>query len=138
MAQSIFDRRNPGSRAYLDETKLDRKSLSSMRLVLYLVDGSQVITAQLQEQLVIGRGSTHYHPDIDLSPLDGVKYGISRQHAVFIYEDGALYIEDLQSTNGTRINGVKLDAGEKYSLHNGDELEIGWLRTTVRLVRAPG
>lgn len=138
MAQSILDRRNPRSRAYLDETKLDRKPLSPMRLVLYVVDGSQVITAQLQEQLIIGRGSTNYHPDIDLSPLDGIKYGISRQHAVFIYDGASLFIEDLQSTNGTRINGVKLAAGETYPLHNGDELEIGHLRVTVRLVRAPG
>ena len=138
MAQSILDRNSLRSRSYLDEAKLDRKSLSPMRLVLYVIGSSQVITAQLQDQLIVGRGSTAYHPDIDLSPLDGIKYGISRQHAVFIYDGASLFIEDLQSTNGTRINGFKLEPGESYSLHNDDELEIGRLRVVVRLVRAPG
>lgn len=138
MAQSIVERYNLRSRSYLDEAKVEQKPLSPMRLVLYVVGINQVITAQLRDQLIVGRGSTAYHPDIDLSPLDGIKYGISRQHAIFLYDGTTLSIEDLQSTNGTRINGFKLIPGEVYPLHNDDELEIGRLRTVVRLVRAPG
>jgi len=45
-----------------------------------------------------------------------------------------LSVEDLNSTNGTRINGYKLDAGRAYRLRNGDELELGRLRLVVMVV----
>ncbi|MEO8397241.1 MAG: FHA domain-containing protein, partial [Chloroflexota bacterium] len=41
------------------------------------------------------------------------------------------------STNGTRINGYRLDSGRAYRLRNGDELELGRLRLIVQVVRPP-
>ncbi|MCA9894532.1 MAG: FHA domain-containing protein, partial [Anaerolineae bacterium] len=44
----------------------------------------------------------------------------------------SLYIEDLGSTNGTRINGFQLTPRQKYRLRDADELEFARLRTIIR------
>lgn len=47
--------------------------------------------------------------------------GVSRQHAAIVYAQGDFFIEDLGSSNGTRVNGEKvavaqLAAGVEFSL----------------------
>ena len=49
---------------------------------------------------------------------------LSGSHARFIYADSVLMIEDLQSTNGTYVNGLRLGAGRKL-LKPGDEIRVG-------------
>jgi len=68
------------------------------------------------EETLIGR-----NPTTDITLLDE---GISREHALILYdEDGDRYtIEDLQSTNGTKVNGKRIRSVE---LQPGDTLEIG-------------
>lgn len=47
---------------------------------------------------------------------------VSRRHARLIYEDGSWWIEDLQTTNGTRKNGAEI---RRSRLQDGDELTMG-------------
>ena len=122
----------------INETKPAGKLVSPMRLLLKEVDGPLMVSVQLIDQLIIGRGDEEREPDIDLTQLDGVEQGISRWHAEFTYVDAKLFVEDLNSTNGTRVNGFRLDVGRKYRLRNGDELELGHLRLIVQVVRPPG
>jgi hypothetical protein len=137
MAQLSLVPRKPRTAARDDAARFERPAVSPMRLVLHVVEGKQIISAPLRERLIVGRDSENLHLDIDLSPVDGGNSGISRQHAIFHYENAALFVEDLHSTNGTRINGYTIDAGKPYALHNGDEVEFGSLRMGVRLVRMP-
>jgi hypothetical protein len=57
--------------------------------------------------------------------------GISRHHVRLVVEDATVKVEELGSTNGTRING-KPFVGSK-ELADGDELQIGhrWLKIRV-------
>lgn len=48
--------------------------------------------------------------------------GISKQHCRIWEEDGRLFIEDLGSTNGTELNGIKLE--QKMSLRNSDHIQL--------------
>ena len=50
---------------------------------------------------------------------------ISRKHAL-ITEDanGYYYVSDIGSTNGTFVNGTKVQPGEKYALNQGDTLKL--------------
>jgi hypothetical protein len=49
---------------------------------------------------------------------------ISRRHAQLFFDpDGNAFISDLQSTNGTFVNGQKVTSG--YSLNRGDKVELG-------------
>ena len=113
----------------------DRR-LYPFRLDLTFPDSRQMISTQLSDCLLIGRDSDP-QPDIDLSAWDSARCGVSRLHAAFLYDGRSLAIEDLNSRNGTRINGYRIEGGKPYPLRNGDELELGQLRMIVQLVRVP-
>jgi pSer/pThr/pTyr-binding forkhead associated (FHA) protein len=51
-----------------------------------------------------------------------VDEGTSREHAVISHDEGVYTIEDLQTTNGTKVNGKRVRFAE---LHDGDEIQIG-------------
>ena len=50
---------------------------------------------------------------------------VSRRHARIFLSDGDLWIEDLNSTNGTELNGKRLDQGRAGVFTNGAKLSIG-------------
>lgn len=68
------------------------------------------------EETLIGR-----NPTTDVTLLDE---NISREHALILrdVESGSYTIEDLQSTNGTKVNGKVV---RSKALENGDEIQIG-------------
>lgn len=107
-----------------------------LRLMLTILDSNQVISFQLSDCLLIGRDNDS-ETDIDFAKFDGARLGISRLHAAFLYDGRGLAIEDLNSRNGTRINGYRIEGGKPYPIRNGDELEIGFMRVLVHLERAP-
>ena len=72
-----------------------------------------------------GRGLAPFAKYRALLP-DRVK-ALSRQHARLTRsdQDGTLYIEDLGSTNGTWLNGVKIERHTPVALSDGDRLTFG-------------
>jgi pSer/pThr/pTyr-binding forkhead associated (FHA) protein len=76
------------------------------------------------EETLIGR-----NPTTDITLLDE---GISREHALITYDaqEDRYAIEDLQSTNGIKVNGKRIRSAE---LGHGDELQIG--NTLFRFLR---
>ena len=49
----------------------------------------------------------------------------SRQHAAVTFDKGNVMIEDLNSLNGTWVNGVRIHAGQPRQLRPGDVVQIG-------------
>ena len=50
---------------------------------------------------------------------------VSRIHARITNVDGKYYLEDLNSTNGTFRNGLRMQPYEKKMLEEGDEIKCG-------------
>lgn len=50
---------------------------------------------------------------------------LSRNHAELFVKNNKLYIKDLKSSNGTFINGAKLEPFKDYELKVGDKLDLG-------------
>jgi hypothetical protein len=71
-------------------------------------------------ELLLGR---HHGCDIRLTDLS-----VSRRHAQLRFRDGRWILQDLDSTNGTRVNGVRVGRCE---LRPGDAVEVGELRLLV-------
>ena len=64
-------------------------------------------------------------PDVDLDAYDPDSK-VSRKHARIIRRNGAYFIEDLGSTNGTFVNrGRRLLPGTPQVLNSGDEIIVG-------------
>jgi pSer/pThr/pTyr-binding forkhead associated (FHA) protein len=66
------------------------------------------------QEIVIGRSS-----ELDMVLVEEM---VSRKHARIALSDGVINIEDLGSTNGTFVNGEKVERG---TLHEGDRVLIG-------------
>jgi len=66
------------------------------------------------QEIVIGRSS-----ELDMVLVEEM---VSRKHARIALSDGVISIEDLGSTNGTFVNGEKVDRG---TLNEGDRVLIG-------------
>lgn len=75
-----------------------------------------------RDWLVIGRGRG---ADIVLAEAT-----ISRAHAAIGFDQGAFFVQDLGSTNGTLVNGAR---AERQALKNGDEVRMGRLIIGVTL-----
>jgi len=79
--------------------------------------------------LVVGRSG----PEVDIA-IPGDPY-VSRRHAILSRVDHGWTIRDLGSTNGTRLNGVALEAREARPLGPDDVVELGFFtRLTLHQV----
>ena len=66
-----------------------------------------------------GKVAVGRHPESDIV-LEDVT--VSRQHSSFDSQEEALHVQDLGSTNGTYVNGRRVEAAR---LNPGDEVMIG-------------
>jgi len=82
-----------------------------------------------QDEITIGRVDLvrNIFPDIDLSGYGGESSGVSRMHARLVLQGNQVYVEDLNSTNYTFINKLRLQPGQPYLLSDGDEIRLGLL-----------
>lgn len=67
-----------------------------------------------KERFVIGR-----RPTCDIQIND---QGVSKEHAVILTVGNDQILEDLKSTNGTQVNGRRI---QRHILQNGDVIEVG-------------
>lgn len=82
---------------------------------LYTPDGR--LLASLEQQVMsIGKKKE----EVDLVLEDA---SVSRIHARITEEKGKVYLEDLNSTNGTFKNGLRMQPYEKRKLEKGDEIK---------------
>jgi FHA domain len=65
-------------------------------------------------ELIVGR---HHRCDVVLKDLS-----VSRRHVRLVFRDGAWVVQDLESTNGTIVNGVRVG---RCALRPGDQLALG-------------
>jgi pSer/pThr/pTyr-binding forkhead associated (FHA) protein len=70
-------------------------------------------------------------PDVDLSAYAGYRLGVSRKHAIIRLKNERLEIYDLGSSNGTSVNGTRLNAHQPQVLRDGDELLLGKMMVRV-------
>lgn len=78
------------------------------------------------EKSVIGRNSStkNIMNEIDLTNLD-IKKIISRRHAMVQRKDDRFLLYDLNSRNGTFVNGERISSREPHALKPGDVVEFG-------------
>ncbi len=112
----------------------DDLALKGGEIMIYISGGQQPIRVSNAEQITFGRGATSLEGQrqfIDLEAFHGGAMGVSRQHAVIHVTEDGIFVEDLQSTNGTSVNEQKISAQFRHLLKSGDRVTLGQLRLTV-------
>lgn len=101
---------------------------------LYGDDRASVhIQSPQSEGYILGRtdDASDYLPDIDLALFGGREYGVSRRHAALVRYRGRIHILDLNSVNGTYLNGRRLIPDTPYPLSVGDALKLGNMNLVI-------
>lgn len=103
-------------------------------LVLCIKNGGR-IELPLSKEVVIGRLDAGHaiFPDVDLTQEEGMEFGVSRRHARVSLRQDQVFVEDLNSLNGTFLNSMRLVPELPYPIKDGDQLQLGRLMLTVQL-----
>jgi len=104
-------RSSPGTTAVLTRTEAEELGLAQQVIVIKS-DGRE--QRFVKSRVLIGRSR-----EADFR-LDGPE--VSRKHALVFWSDGEIVIKDLESTNGTMVNGRLVSS---VTLHPGDVVTIG-------------
>lgn len=68
--------------------------------------------------------------EADISVPDG---RVSRRHAMVTNQHGQITVEDLGSTNGTKVDGTTITAGEKRVLKGGETISLGGVEVRLAM-----
>jgi serine/threonine-protein kinase len=101
------------------------EKLNKMNVRLKLIAAGQDILRPVRSELVIGRAHKDSMPDIDLGPYGGSQAGVSRRHNRLLRQGDHWFVEDLGSTNGTFVNGVKVAFQQRAAVKPGDIIRVG-------------
>jgi RNA polymerase subunit RPABC4/transcription elongation factor Spt4 len=84
---------------------------------------------------LVGRSDVErgFMPDIDLINYGAMDRGVSRSHATLHFSDGKLTLTDLNSANGTFVNGDRLKSNSSIVVNDRDEITLGRLNLNVRI-----
>ena len=82
-------------------------------------------------ELDLAQGEQTAGRDFDCALVLSAYSSVSNHHARFLERDGRAFVRDLQSTNGTWLNGRRLQVKTAEPLSEGDEITFG--RNGVRL-----
>jgi pSer/pThr/pTyr-binding forkhead associated (FHA) protein len=113
----------------LDSSKQTDNRPAVLRFAIW--DRADVIEVDANQLITIGRAVEDEMITVDLSKYHARLLGVSRRHALIFPTPSGLAIRDLNSANGTSLNGTPLQGGKAYDLQAGDELQIGGLYVTV-------
>lgn len=95
-------------------------------IVFTLEDGTEIETELDSDVITIGR-----HSD---SIVELPSSSVSSHHATIKRRKDSFYVQDLGTTNGTKLNGVEV---EEAKLEDGDQLCFGDIPAVVHLKEAP-
>jgi serine/threonine protein kinase len=108
-----------------DQNDISSTTMESIGIATLLAENGKSFPVA-EETVVLGRNSStkNIQNDIDLSELD-IKKIISRRHAMIQRANNEFVLYDLESRNGTFVNGVRLSPTQPHTLSSGDVIEFG-------------
>jgi pSer/pThr/pTyr-binding forkhead associated (FHA) protein len=101
------------------ELLFGRLEIVSANAFIAIPSGKQTITIGREDPV------SGIFPEIDLDPYGGQEAGVGRRHAQLLAKGGQVYIEDLESVNGTVVNRQKIAPRQPHPVQDGDELRLG-------------
>lgn len=102
---------------------------------LHLMDSGKILPLASRNEFTLGRLSEGQPimPDIDLTPYQAYASGVSRLHAVVKRDSSRVLVMDLGSSNGTYVNGRRINPHVEEPLSHGDIVALGKLKIQILL-----
>ncbi len=98
-------------------------------VVMFVAGHKEPLVLTAKEAITFGRSvSQNLQSHVDLSRYNAVDNGVSRLHARLSLRDEQFFLEDLNSVNGTFLNGEPLKPETPVPLHSSDEVRFGRMR----------
>lgn len=106
-------------------------------LSLFLIETGEVIQLEGLAEYTLGRSAEDQPilPDVDLGPYHAYEYGVSRLHASIKLGQPHALLTDLDSPNGTELNGQKLSPHKPYPISHGDIFSLGKMKIQLLVNR---
>jgi hypothetical protein len=109
--------------------------VSRAPVLLQFLPSGTCITLALDQPVILGRhflSKQASPPDLlDLMDLDALRHGVSRQHCLLRRAGTQLILTDLNSTNGTYLNGERVMPTRDYVVADDDRLILGTLHLII-------
>ena len=110
---------------------------NSERIALFIIGVKEFVDFQITPTIILGRFDPNHRTanQLDLTDFGAVDKGVSRTHCQLEYEDGQVIVTDLGSTNGTFVDGKRLEPHKSYTMERGAEFIIGRLPIQITSAR---
>jgi len=111
-------------------------TLQRTDIAVYFGELDEPVIIPLAKDLLLGRGSgTDQEPAdlLDLAAFGAIENGVSRKHALLHRLGPDIVAIDQGSTNGTWLNGVRLNPAQPVTLRSGDRLLLARLQLQIYL-----
>lgn len=104
-------------------------SMVERAVAFVVINSGRRIRLNANEELLVGRKDNQrgIYPDVDLGLDGGYDAGVSRRHAILAPQAAGFALEDLNSANGTFVNGRRLEPQTPTLISHGDEVKFGTL-----------
>lgn len=114
-------------------SSLNQAKQTDAALWLSILDFGELVALPERKEFTLGRASSDQPiiPDVDLTPYNAYKSGVSRLHATIRLAGEKITIVDLGSANGTQLNGEKIEPNVPYELMHGDVVKLGRLKIQI-------
>jgi hypothetical protein len=108
-------------------------SQNALLVLHFMESGAQPLVLEPAPYTFLGRYAENLpeYCSVDLTTYDARPKGVSRQHALLRRNKMTISIEDVDSTNGTFLNGKKLTPHRPEILRDNDDIMLGALRLRV-------
>lgn len=99
--------------------KYEKKSLSEKRLKIVSINTQECVMFDIvKDNFIIGKNASIVDGVVSFNKM------ISRVHCKIIKNSEQYYVEDMQSSNGTYINHIKLQPHQLYKIKEGDIIRL--------------
>ena len=114
----------------------DTDGLGERMRIALISSGTRMLNKgyEIVGSAVLGREDGSFSVDLDLTEFGPEVKGVSRRHAELKVIEGKLYLLDLNSSNGTYIEGDRVPPDKLVEIKNGTVVVLGALTLMIRII----
>ena len=107
-------------------------------ILLFLLNRSEPIGLCVEPEFILGRGGAlDSTPIFDLTDFNAFEMGVSRNHAMIKAVEDKYVLTDMNSSNGTWLNGERLLPSKPHDLPSEGVIQLGRMQLIVTYSRLP-